>query len=292
MFIARIAPAASAAWLLAAVAISVVPAIARADPAPEVMCTPALADDSPVHGHMHAMGMYQMRHMDPMHHMHGMETSHRERAPGMHDMHGMGMPEMHWRGMRDMDPDGMGSEMGVSGGIHAGSCSSTDPVAPHPGMRASEVEPGASPVPALEDHWAYHGSPAEGVAGQAVPAAAAGDVLVDVTLTDALRIDPDQMSVPAGVPVTFVVTNAGALPHEFVVGDEAAQAAHGSAMLGMGSMTHDEPTAIGLQPGESKELTITFDEPGEMLAGCHVPGHYAAGMKATIVVTAPDQDQP
>jgi hypothetical protein len=49
----------------------------------------------------------------------------------------------------------------------------------------------------------------------------AGAVRVAVTLTDALRIEPAEMTVPVGVPVTFVVTNAGVIPHEFVVGDEA-----------------------------------------------------------------------
>ena len=53
----------------------------------------------------------------------------------------------------------------------------------------------------------------------------------------------------------------------------------------MGGMTHDEPDGIALKPGETKELTHTFDTLGMTLAGCHVTGHYAGGMKAEITVS-------
>ncbi len=90
---------------------------------------------------------------------------------------------------------------------------------------------------------------------------------------------------PAGVPVTFVVMNTGALEHEFYLGHEAAQAEHESEMQAMGGMGHDEVNGIAVDPGETKELTFTFAEPGETLAGCHVAGHYAGGMKTAITVT-------
>lgn len=48
---------------------------------------------------------------------------------------------------------------------------------------------------------------------------------------------------------------------------------------------HDEPDGITLAPGETKEPTHTFATPGQYLAGCHVPGHYPAGMKAVIDAT-------
>ena len=108
---------------------------------------------------------------------------------------------------------------------------------------------------------------------------------VEVTLTDALKMEPAAMTVPAGVPVTFVVTNGGATDHEFYLGDEAAQAEHENEMGAMGGMRHDEREGIGLKAGETKELTYTFSAPGKALAGCHVTGHYGAGMKATITIT-------
>ena len=109
---------------------------------------------------------------------------------------------------------------------------------------------------------------------------------IEVTLTDALKIEPASMTVPAGVPVTFVVTNSGVTDHEFYLGDEAAQAEHEKEMAEMGGMSHDEPEGIAVKPGETKELTYTFAQAGQTLAGCHVVGHYGGGMKADITVGA------
>ena len=103
-------------------------------------------------------------------------------------------------------------------------------------------------------------------------------------LTDALEMMPSELAVPAGEPVTFVVTNAGTIDHEFYLGDEAAQAAHEQEMQEMGGMGHDEEMGIGVKPGETKELTVTFPETGSILAGCHVAGHYAGGMKARVEI--------
>jgi uncharacterized cupredoxin-like copper-binding protein len=118
------------------------------------------------------------------------------------------------------------------------------------------------------------------------PSAAAEPVRVEVKLLDALRIELASTTVPAGVPVTFVVTNTGTVLHEFVLGDEAEQAAHDEEMAEQGgmSMPEDEEMAIGVEPGKTKELTVTFEKPGTTLAGCHVVGHYAGGMKATITI--------
>jgi uncharacterized cupredoxin-like copper-binding protein len=118
----------------------------------------------------------------------------------------------------------------------------------------------------------------------AAPSASAEAIRIEVQLSDALRIEPPEMTVPAGVPVTFVVTNTGAIAHEFYLGDEDAQAKHEQEMAAMGGMKHDEPEGIGLKPGETKELTHIFDTAGKILAGCHVTGHFAAGMKAEITV--------
>jgi uncharacterized cupredoxin-like copper-binding protein len=127
---------------------------------------------------------------------------------------------------------------------------------------------------------------ASGAEPSAAPAASASAAAtrIDVALTDELRMEPSSMTVPAGVPVTFVITNAGAIEHEFVLGDDETQAEH-EAEMAAGGMRHDEPNAVAVASGQSKELTYTFTEPGETLAGCHFPGHYDGGMKATITVT-------
>lgn len=115
------------------------------------------------------------------------------------------------------------------------------------------------------------------------PASPGTTTRVDVRLTDGFAIELSSSTVRAGVPVTFTVTNTGALEHEFYLGDEAAQAAHEQEMA-MGGMTHDEPGGIAVKPGETKSMTFTFPSAGVSIAGCHVAGHYGAGMKANIVV--------
>lgn len=132
--------------------------------------------------------------------------------------------------------------------------------------------------------------------GQAAPgigalgfAAAPGeaDRKVEVKLTDSMAFEPPTMEFKVGETITFVVENTGKIVHEFVLGDEGAQAKHAEHMQGEGdmAMSHDEPNALNVEPGQTKELTWTFTEAGTTLYGCHVPGHYDAGMKGEITVT-------
>jgi uncharacterized cupredoxin-like copper-binding protein len=116
----------------------------------------------------------------------------------------------------------------------------------------------------------------------ASPGAAAQTI--EVALTDALRMEPAEMTVKAGQPVTFKLTNTGSVDHEFYIGDEAAQAEEEQNMQS-GEMVMDSPEGLSLKPGEAKDFTYTFIEAGQTLAGCHVAGHYDGGMKATITVT-------
>lgn len=121
-----------------------------------------------------------------------------------------------------------------------------------------------------------------GCAGTA-PGTSAAPRTIEVTMTDALRFDPERITVTAGETIRFVVENPTALEHEFVIGDEHEQAEHAAEMMGDGMM-HDEPNAVAVGTGQTEELVYTFDEPGELLIGCHVDRHYDAGMRGTIVV--------
>jgi uncharacterized cupredoxin-like copper-binding protein len=124
-------------------------------------------------------------------------------------------------------------------------------------------------------------------AGFGVPGDPASiDRSVDVRLLDSLAFDPSALTIPAGETIEFRVTNAGATDHELVLGDEATQQEHESAMGGGGSMSMDEPNLLALGPGETGTLVWTFTEPGTVLYGCHTSGHYPAGMAGTITVTA------
>ena len=128
-------------------------------------------------------------------------------------------------------------------------------------------------------------SPSSAVAPASAATSPGPAQTIEVKVSDALKIEPAEMSVKAGQLVKFVVTNTGGTDHEFYLGDSAAQDKHAMEMQSMGGMmAHDEENGISLKPGETKELTHTFATAGQTLAGCHVNRHYDAGMKATITV--------
>jgi uncharacterized cupredoxin-like copper-binding protein len=47
-------------------------------------------------------------------------------------------------------------------------------------------------------------------------------------------------------------------------------------------MNHSDEVQV--QPGGYAELSYQFRAPGTLILGCHEPGHYAAGMRATFEV--------
>jgi uncharacterized cupredoxin-like copper-binding protein len=110
------------------------------------------------------------------------------------------------------------------------------------------------------------------------------DRVIAVTMTDAFRYEPDSFTVQAGETVTFEVTNDGAIVHEFLVGDEEQQAEFAEEMASGGGH-HDGEDGVSVEPGATERFTHTFEEAGDLLVGCHEPGHYEAGMVAPITVT-------
>jgi len=119
----------------------------------------------------------------------------------------------------------------------------------------------------------------------AAPEFAVPDRTVLIAASDQMRFTPDSLSVTAGETVAFVVTNTGETGHELVIGDEASQLAHEAEMAAAAGREHGVPNALSVAPGETATLVYTFHEPGALLYGCHVPGHYLTGMKGTIVVS-------
>jgi uncharacterized cupredoxin-like copper-binding protein len=109
---------------------------------------------------------------------------------------------------------------------------------------------------------------------------------VAVSMTDDMGYDPTEFDFFAGETVRFEVTNGGAVRHEFFVGDVAAHHEHAAEMAetGESAMGHDEANGVSVEPGQTETLEMTFAEAGELLAGCHEPGHYEAGMVADITI--------
>ena len=105
-----------------------------------------------------------------------------------------------------------------------------------------------------------------------------------------IAFEPDKLQVEAGETVRFVFRNTGEVAHDAFIGDSDAQADHEAEMREADDDGHDgghgdEPEdAVTVEPGESGELTYTFDDPGTLEIGCHQEGHYADGMKTSIEV--------
>ena len=66
---------------------------------------------------------------------------------------------------------------------------------------------------------------------------------IDVTMTDDLRYDPDELRVSAGETVRFVIRNAGADVHEFLVGTAEEQAVFAQEMADGHGGGHAEPVS-------------------------------------------------
>ena len=96
------------------------------------------------------------------------------------------------------------------------------------------------------------------------------------------RFVPDHFEFEAGTTVTFVVENRDPIDHEFLIGDEEVQQAHEE-----GTEKHHgaKPGEISVPAGKTRTTTYTFEEPGTLLIGCHLPTHYDYGMRGDIVVT-------
>ncbi|HKZ91323.1 MAG TPA: plastocyanin/azurin family copper-binding protein [Candidatus Limnocylindrales bacterium] len=108
---------------------------------------------------------------------------------------------------------------------------------------------------------------------------------LQVRMTDELLFEPDEFTVQVGETVRFEVTNAGQIVHEFLIGDEAAQDEFEMEMGEGNGMAHDSDAGVSVEPGETESFQYTFGDAGDLLAGCHEPGHYDGGMVATITVT-------
>ena len=93
--------------------------------------------------------------------------------------------------------------------------------------------------------------------------------------------DLTEVTVPRGVPVTFVLVNEDPIDHEWLIGDDAFHDAH---RTGTHAAHGDVPTEVTIPALETKRTTITFDEAGTLAYICHLPQHEAYGMVGTLTV--------
>jgi len=117
----------------------------------------------------------------------------------------------------------------------------------------------------------------------ATTAATTGATSIPVTLTE-YKIKPATTSAPAG-HVTFDVTNAGQMKHQFTIIRTTKSAA---TVLSKQNPNDDIPGARGeiasIAPGASKTLVIKNLKAGHYAIVCALPGHYQAGMYSDFTV--------
>lgn len=95
------------------------------------------------------------------------------------------------------------------------------------------------------------------------------------------RFTPSTLWFDPGTTVRFEIRNTDPIDHEFILGDEEVQAVHER-----GTEAHHgaRPGEISIPAGTTRSTTYTFAERGALIFGCHLPGHYAFGMRGTVTV--------
>jgi uncharacterized cupredoxin-like copper-binding protein len=136
-----------------------------------------------------------------------------------------------------------------------------------------------------EDHHGEGGDDHESMAG--MPGSADNVTrTVAVDMNDSMAYIPSELTVKAGETIHFKVTNSGQLVHEFVLGAEAEIMEHHELMKRFPGMEHDEPNSVSLKADESGDVIWQFSKAGTFQFACLQPGHYEAGMKGDVVVSA------
>jgi uncharacterized cupredoxin-like copper-binding protein len=93
-----------------------------------------------------------------------------------------------------------------------------------------------------------------------------------------------RIDVKKGEQILFKITNAGELPHEFMLDSIERNAKHKIEMQKNPEMEHDDANGTRLQPGKASEILWKFENDGTFEFACLIPGHYEAGMHGTVIV--------
>lgn len=108
---------------------------------------------------------------------------------------------------------------------------------------------------------------------------------ITITMSDAMRFSPAEISVRQGEKIRFVIGNSGKTLHELVLGTRDQLDEHAALMRKFPNMEHDEPHMAHVSPGDEGAIHWQFTNIGEYFYGCLIPGHFEAGMIGKIVVT-------
>jgi uncharacterized cupredoxin-like copper-binding protein len=109
-------------------------------------------------------------------------------------------------------------------------------------------------------------------------------VSIKETQSGNMLFEPDAIQIASGSVVRFVITNSGALEHEFMLGSFDEIAKHQQWMRKFPDMAHDYANSVSIRSGEVEELVWQFSDVTNMEFACLIPGHREAGMWGVIMV--------
>ena len=92
---------------------------------------------------------------------------------------------------------------------------------------------------------------------------------------------PTEVVATAGRPITIKLFNTDPIDHEWLVGDAAFHERHRT-----GTEQHHgaRPTEVSIPAEATVTTTVVFDQPGDYLYICHLPGHEQYGMVGVLRV--------
>ena len=143
---------------------------------------------------------------------------------------------------------------------------------------SSAAKPGSSIAPPEQQAW--------GIAASPDPRARR----IDIRMGDDMRFIPNHIDIKLGETVRLVVHNDGKVLHELVLGTRAELDKHAALMLKHPNMAHDDPWMAHVDPGKSGDIYWTFNRAGHFEFACLIPGHFQAGMRGTLRVSATGAD--
>ena len=113
--------------------------------------------------------------------------------------------------------------------------------------------------------------------------------VVTIELVD-FRFVPAEVDVRVGESVKFIVVNHSDLPHELFIGttedQEQHHALHAAAPPEMQDRLDEGATGIYVPGRGTGQLVYRVERPGDLVIGCHLIGHFEAGMVGMITVIA------
>jgi len=106
---------------------------------------------------------------------------------------------------------------------------------------------------------------------------------IEVTMSE-MEFNPSRIEVKRGEQIRFIVRNAGAEDHEFLIASTEDNLKHAEAMKKDRHMAHDDPNGVRLAPKKSAEILWKFTKAGTFEYSCLIPDHRDYGMTGRITV--------